>query len=190
MNFIEAKTAVKIGMQLRLLDEYGTFPHHVPAGTCGTVIANRLDAVDPIIRIALDEPSLTPWGKVDIRGPEEALPVGIIDLASNALDFDPTDARQQNRAPEDEPETAFPAKALTSDRIKLGRWGDKVPFEIVTPPTSSLDVRRAAVAAHLKGIEEDMLMAKMSDNRYYTSKRFDADEAVRRSIEKALESLV
>lgn len=191
MNFATAKTAVRIGMQIRLLDEYGTFPHHVPAGTTGTVIENRLDRVDPDILIALDDPSLTPWGTLQIRGPEEALPVSVVtELAANALEFDPTDERQRDRDPDDEPETRFPAQALLeSDRVKLGRWGDAVPFEVVSPETTSLDTRRAAVARHLKSIEDHILSAKMSDNRYYTSKRFDADEAHRRRIETALDAM-
>lgn len=190
MNFATAKTAVRIGMQIRLLDEYGAFPHHVPAGTTGTVTENRLDRVDPDILIALDDPSLTPWGTLQIRGPEEALPVDVVtELAANALEFDPTDERQRNRDPDAEPETRFPAALLESDRVKLGRWGDAVPFEVVSPETTSLDTRRAAVARHLDAIKSMMREREMSDNRYYTSKRFDADEAHRRRIETALDAM-
>lgn len=181
MNFAQAKTAVRLGMQVRFLDEYGAYPHHVPAGTTGTVVDNRLDAIDPVIEVRLDDPDLVPWGRIDIRGPEEAFPVGIKELALDALAYDPTDKRHGGREAEGD-EGTF----QLDDRYKIGRWGNPVPFEIVDPPASSAETRRAALAYRLKQLEDADYASRMSDNRYAVSGRMDRATTEIRALKAAL----
>lgn len=184
MNFATAKTAVRIGMQVRFIDEYGAFPHHVPAGATGTVVDNRLDAIDPVIQVTLDDPNLTPWGRLDIRGPEEAFPVDIKELARAALDYDPTDKRNRGREAERDD-----GRFVLDETFKIGRWGNPVPFEIVDPPTSPLAKRLEALQAELEKVSSANVEAQMSNDRYATSGQMGAFQKRLTAIKAAINSL-
>ncbi len=180
MNFVTAKTAVKLGMQIRMTRDYGAFPIHIPEGATGTVIANDLGADDPSLRVRMDDwHDSLPHGVLQIRGPEEAFPVGIVDLAYQALDFDP-----ERNIGTDPGETV-----KIDERLKVGRWTQAAPFEIVDPPTSPVAARRIALSDYRDELENQHFMNKMSDNRYAVSGRMDWFEARIRALETVIDAL-
>lgn len=154
MTFADARTAIVPGQQIRLKDDYGAFPFVAPAGATGTVVENRLHAVDPVIVVVMDDfvEALAQYGnRLQIRGPEEAYHV--------------------------------------EQEATVGRWGDAPPFDVIDPPTSPAETRRAALQTELDICESQHLGAQMSDNRYATSGRMDAAQAVIRKLQAAIASI-
>lgn len=162
MTFSEARTALRIGQQVRFTEPYGAFPFSVPSDTTGTVIDVRLDDVDPVIVVECDDRDLLPDqnGLIHVRGPEEALPTGINSLT---------------------------AEEIAS--VTLGHWGDPMPIETVTPPSTDVEHRRAAVTRQAERWAEAMRFDAMSDDFYYTNGRHAAAKAILSRLEALADAI-
>lgn len=191
MNFADART-IKLGTQIRFKDDYGVVPFTVPGGTTGTVVENRLDGVDPVLIVTLDETfeHFTRWGnKIHIRGPEEAFPVSIRDLAEQALDFEPDDKRVVKDFVEGRREAGDEGKFGLDDRYKIGTWANPVPFDVVDPPTTSKEARAGALKAELLRMKDAHDADSMSDSRYSSSGRMSKALQNIRAMELAIQAV-
>lgn len=72
----------------------------------------------------------------------------------------------------------------------VGRWADPVPFEIVAEPTTSVEMRRQALLAERKRVDDERTIASMSDDFYASNGTMDAFMRRIRILDAAVKSLV